>query len=186
MWMWDNPLKEDADLAYHLRAIYRHQPTTRDATIGFGRDGGLIRFQASPPAQDVWDVGVGVTTNWGAWKTLSNLYVGENQTTGSDGRLVFRYGADVEVSYHKFRAQFCAKVNDWGPFDYYRDYNLTFPLQGFLSDSYELPVAEFGDSTSRIGISAYGRKFDAYSPKFNALRPSNEEYEIQTFWELSL
>ncbi len=186
MWMWDNPLKEDAHLAYHVRAIYRHQPTTRDATIGFAADGSLNRFHASPPAQDVWDLGVGAISNNGALKTISNIYVGENQTSGFDDRLIFRYGADIEAIYGKFRAQAWVKFNDWGPFDYYRDYNLTFPFQGFLSGSYELPVEEFGDTTSRIGISAYGRTFDAYSPKFNALRSVNEEYEIQTFWELGL
>ena len=186
MWMWDNQMREDAGLATHLRAIYRHQPTSRDSRIGFNSDGSLVRFLAAPPAQDVWDLGIGITTNTGRFRTRSNLYAGQNQSSGADDRLIFRYGADFEATYAGFRLESWIKFNDWGPFDYYRDYNLTFPFQGFLSGSFELPVTEFGDTTSRLGISAYGRTFDAYSPKFNELRPTNEEYEIQTFWELSL
>ena len=186
MWQWDNELREDADFAGHLRAIYRHQPTSRDARIGFNAEGGLIRFLAAPPAQDVWDLGIGMTTNSGALRTRSNIYAGQNQSSGMDARLITRYGADLQATLGGFRADAWVKFNDWGPFDYYRDYNLTFPVQGFVSGSFQLPVTELGDPTSRLGISAYGRTFDEYSPKFNENRLVNEEYEIMTFWELSL
>ena len=35
MWYWDNDIKEDARFSGFLNFVYRNQPTSRDATIGF-------------------------------------------------------------------------------------------------------------------------------------------------------
>jgi len=54
-WMWDRDKREDADFAASLDLVYRHQPTSRDATLVILADGSQVPSAAAPPAHDVWN-----------------------------------------------------------------------------------------------------------------------------------
>ena len=60
-----------------------------------------------------------------------------------------------------------AKVNDWGPYDYYRDYNITFPLQlmADLSTTAGKP-SWFILPDTRLGIRCTWRSLDKYSTRY--------------------
>jgi hypothetical protein len=59
------------------------------------------------------------------------------------------------------------KVNDWGPYDYHRDFNLTFPLQLVGDLSYSVIKPEwFILPETRIGIRCTWRSLDQYSPRY--------------------
>jgi hypothetical protein len=83
------------------------------------------------------------------------------------------------------------KVNDWGPYDYDRDFNLTYPLQMMGDISYTAgPARWLGQVQTRIGFRATFRALDAYSERFlqnptDPLQPGRE-YELRTYLELAL
>ncbi len=65
MWAWDNDIREDARLAWALGYVYRHMPTTMDASIGVLEDGyTFFAFPGATPARNLWEV-------WG--RTASRL-----------------------------------------------------------------------------------------------------------------
>ena len=60
-----------------------------------------------------------------------------------------------------------ARVNDWGPYDYHRDFNLTFPLQLMGDISYALGSPEWFDlPQTRFGVRAALRTLNEYSPRY--------------------
>ncbi|MCK7529844.1 MAG: hypothetical protein MZV63_01670 [Marinilabiliales bacterium] len=59
------------------------------------------------------------------------------------------------------------KVNDWGPYDYHRDFNLTYPLQVKIDLSTTVSKPKWFDMPeTRIGIRFTNRTLDQYSPRY--------------------
>jgi hypothetical protein len=60
-----------------------------------------------------------------------------------------------------------ARFHDWGPYDYHRDYNLTFPVQLMGDLSYSLGMPRwFGYPQTRVGVRTAWRTLDVYSPRY--------------------
>ena len=60
-----------------------------------------------------------------------------------------------------------AKFGDWGPYDYHRDFNLTFPVHLMGDLSYTLGAPRwFGWPQTRIGVRATWRSLDEYSNRY--------------------
>ncbi len=169
MYEWDNDMAEDAPLAVSAGFVYRHLPTSMDAGIGILADGRTIfAFPGAPPAQDLWEVYTRivskVTPEFGF---IANLYGGNAQSNGSDPRLVERFGADLRMIYKKAKLTSMVKVNDWGPFDYHRDFNQTFPLQLVFDLSTTLGMPQWIDMPdTRAGVRWTWRALDQYSPRY--------------------
>jgi hypothetical protein len=95
-----------------------------------------------------------------------------------------------------------AKVNDWGPFDYHRDFNLTFPLQLMVDVSTSLGKQDwFGLPNTQIGIRGTWRSLNQYSPRFSPNSapefsqtpiispvgfPNGTEWEIRTYVHINI
>lgn len=202
---WDNDRNEDAKFAFNLDFIYRHLPTTQDAAIGFGPDRNPFAFSSSVPAEDLWEVSSRivskVNTNFGL---VTNLYGGNAQANGSDPRLIERFGGDIRMIYKKWKLTHQFKFNDWGPFDYHRDFNLTYPVQLMLDLSTSLgKPGWFISPNSEIGIRGIWRSLDQYSPRYapTAVPPNTfppepvlspvgfddgQEWEIRTYVNISI
>ncbi len=169
MYEWNNDMVEDAPLAVSAGFVYRHLPTTMDAGIGIFADGRTIfAFPGAPPAQDLWEVYARivskVTPEFGF---IANLYGGNAQANGSDPRLVERFGTDLRVIYKKMKLTSMVKVNDWGPFDYHRDFNQTFPLQLMADVSTSLSMPNWVDMPdTRAGVRMTWRSLDQFSPRY--------------------
>lgn len=191
MWMWDNDVREDAPFAASLGVVYRHQPTSRDATFGFTEDGTMFTFASAPPAQDVWEVNGRAVSNLGPDATLVlHAYGGTGQANGDSTRLVTRYGGDFRLWWKTVQWSGMMKIDDWGPYDYHRDYNLTFPLQLATDMSFGLVRPRLYRPYTRAGIRGKLRYLDDYSPGFV---PTNingfgwgEEYEVETYVQITL
>jgi hypothetical protein len=153
-----------------LGFVYRHLPTTQDAAVGILPDGRTIfAFPGAPPAQDLWEIHSRivskVSNNLGF---IANLYAGDAQANGSDDRLIRRYGTDLRVIYKDIKLTSFVRINDWGPYDYHRDYNLTFPLQLMADLSTSLKKPDWFDlPDTNIGIRATYRTLDKYSPRYS-------------------
>jgi hypothetical protein len=200
MYQWDNDFAEDAEFALSAGFIFRHQPTIMDGPIGIDGDGrSIIRFDRSVPAQDLWEVYTRIVSkpskNLGV---VANIYGGTAQARGSDARLVERVGGDIRMIYKNVKVMGMAKVNDWGPFDYHRDFNLTFPLQLAADISIsEGAQSWFNLPGTQLGIRYTWRSLDNNSPRYCPTRvldggeyvcdekaigfPNGNEWEIRTY-----
>ncbi len=169
MYDWDNDRAEDAGFAVSAGLVYRHLPTTQDAAIGILPDGRTtFAFPGAPPAHDLWEAYARIVSKMTKdFGLIANLYAGDAQANGSDDRLIKRMGLEMKMIYKKSSLNTFVKVNDWGPYDYHRDFNLTFPLQlmADLSTGLSKPSWLLLPST-RIGIRATYRTLDQYSPRY--------------------
>ena len=166
---WDNDEREDAKFAFNAGYIFRHYPTTQDAAIGILADGRtLFAFDSAPPARDLWEVYTRIVSKLSpGFGLIANLYGGLGQPNGSDTRLIERYGGDIRLVMKQFKVISQVKVNDWGPYDYHRDFNLTYPLQLALDVSATLGMPEwFYLPQTRLGIIGTWRSLDKYSPRY--------------------
>ena len=184
MWQWDNDIREDADLAFSLRFTHRHQPTTQDANVFVGATGDLFQFGGAPPAKDLWELHLRTVSKINATsRVVLNAMGGPAQPNGSVfdddskgdyqfNRTIKRFHGDVRYINSKMSWMGMVKVNDWGPYDYHRDFNLTYPLQLIGDVSVTLGTPKwFADSPqTRAGVRFTWRRLNEFSDRY----PSNE------------
>ncbi len=206
-WMneWDNDRAEDAEFAFNLGFIYRHHPTAQDAAIGFLANRTAFAFPNAAPAKDLWEAHSRVVSKVSPdLGLIANFYAGNIQSTGSDERLVERYGGDIRLIYNKLKLTHTFKVNDWGPFDYHRDFNLTYPVQLMLDLSTTLGKPDwFILPNTQVGLRGTWRSLNQYSPRYSpSLVPENtyppippistvgfgfgSEWEIRTYIHINI
>ncbi len=205
MYEWDNDRAEDAKLAFNLGFVYRHHPKAQDAAIGFLADRTLFAFPNSAPAQDLWEARSRIVSKVSPdLGIIANIYAGNGQANGSDERLIQRVGGDIRLIYNKLKLVHSFKINDWGPFDYHRDFNLTYPVQLMLDLSTSLGKPDwFILPNTRIGIRGTWRAMDQYSPRYlpSAVPPNTfpaipaispvgfgdgNEWEIRTYIHINI
>ncbi len=204
MYEWDNDRAEDAKFAISTDFVFRHLPTTQDAAIGFFSDRTAFAFSKSAPAHDLWESNTRIvsklTPDLGF---IANFYFGNAQANGSDTRLVERVGGDLRLIRNKVKLVGAIKFNDWGPYDYHRDYNLTYPLQYSLDLSTSVGKPNwFILPDTKIGIMGTWRSLNQYSPRFSpnqtasqyATQPiispvgfgNGSEWEIRTYIHINI
>lgn len=203
---WNNDMMEDAKLAISTGFVYRHLPTTMDAAIGILADGRtLFAFPGAAPAHDLWEAHARIVSKLSAdFGLIANLLAGTAQANGSDDRLIMRYGGDVRMVYKNAKLISTVKVNDWGPYDYHRDFNLTFPLQLIADLSFNLGKPSwFNLPNSQFGVRGTWRSLDQYSNRYcpattidasgaevcdpTAIGYGNgNEWEIMTYFQINL
>ncbi|OIP83272.1 MAG: glycosidase [Porphyromonadaceae bacterium CG2_30_38_12] len=167
-WDWDNDEMEDAKFAMSADFVYRHQPTTQDASIGKLANRATFAFAGAPTAHDLWEVNSRIVSKINHdFGLIANIFAGTAQSNGSDERLITRFGGDVRMIYKKVKLISTAKVNDWGPYDYHHDFNLTYPLQLMADVSTSIAKQKwFIVPETRLGIRATWRSLDQYSPRY--------------------
>lgn len=206
MYEWDNDRSEDAKFAMSAGFVYRHLPTTQDAAIGIFGDGrSTFAFPGAAPAKDLWEAHARLVSKINPdFGIIANLYGGDAQANGSDSRTINRYGMDLRMIVQKVKLSTFIKVNDWGPYDYHRDFNLTFPLQLMTDISTEVNKPNwFLMPGTRIGIRGTWRSLDQYSPRYNPTQilnaagnwvpdptaigfPDGSEWEIRTYIHINI
>jgi beta-galactosidase len=184
-WMWDNLQREDARLALSLDLVYRIQPTSRDASLAINEEGYLFAFGTAPPAQNVWDATLRWVSNPGhSLHLFGHGYVGQAQANGDSERLVTRAGGDVTLWWETLAATARVKWNDWGPYDYHRDYNLTFPWQVSGELAYGTSVPRLALGRTQLALFGTWRQLDQHSPDF--VTPLNDPDARGHEWETGL
>ena len=205
MYEWNNDRAEDAKFAANLGFTYRRLPTTTDAHIGFLANRQFFAFPQSAPAEDLWEINSRMVSKLNNdVGIIGNFYYGNGQANGDSDRLIKRFGGDVRAIYKKMMLQTHVKVNDWGPFDYHRDFNLTFPLQLMVDISTSLGKPDwFILPSTRIGIRGTWRSLNEFSPRFgpNFVAPNTfppvppistvgfdngQEWEIRTYVHINI
>lgn len=200
---WDNDMAEDAKFAFSTGFVYRHLPTTQDAAIGFLANRTAFAFAKSAPAQDLWESNTRIVSKISPdLGLIANLYFGNGQANGDDTRVIHRAGGDIRLIYKKVKVVSSLKFNDWGPFDYHRDYNLTYPVQSSIDISTSLGKPSWHIlPDTRIGIMGIWRSLDQYSPRYSPNQAANDytdpplsyvgfpngsEWEIRTYIHINI
>ena len=192
LWAWDNEIVEDADVALSLDFIYRHLPTIQDGGIGRLANGTPFGFATSAPAHDLWEVNARAIFNPSFdLRIVANLYAGTGQANGDDARLIQRFGTDLRLVWDRLRLEAAFKLNDWGPYDYHRDFNFTYPVQLYADVSWGLTAPKWlGLLYTRVGVRAGWRSLDEHSNRFEAdpTAPSalGDEWEIRSYLQVTL
>ena len=169
MYEWNNDMVEDAKFAISTGFVYRHLPTTMDAAIGFLSNRTQFAFERSAPAKDLWESNTRIVSKISPdLGFIANLYFGNGQANGDSQRTINRAGGDVRMIYKKVKVVSSLKFNDWGPFDYHRDFNLTYPVQSSIDISTSVGKPSwFILPDTRIGIMGIWRSLDQYSPRYS-------------------
>ncbi|MFK7782987.1 glycosidase [Psychroserpens sp.] len=203
---WDNDRSEKSKFAFNLGFVYRRLPTTMDAAIGFFENSRIgAPFANSAPAEDLWEAHSRVVSKISpSLALIGNFYVGNGQANGSDARVINRLGGDIRMILNKWKIEHSFKLNDWGPYDYHRDFNLTFPAQFMLDISTSLGKPDwFILPDTKIGIRGTWRSLNEFSPRFspNAALPNTfpaeprlspvgfddgQEWEIRTYVHINI
>jgi hypothetical protein len=205
MYQWDNDRAEDAKLAVSAGFVYRHLPTVQDAAIGILANRNLFAFPSSAPAQDLWEINTRIVSKLNSnFGVIANLYAGNGQANGNDKRTINRYGFDFRTIYKKVKLIGIAKFNDWGPFDYHRDFNLTFPVQLIADISTEIGKPDwFMLPGTKIGLRCTYRTLDRFSNRYSPITtidaagnfvpdpnaigfPNGNEWEIRTYVQINI
>lgn len=206
MYEWDNDRSEDAKFAMSADFVYRHLPTTQDAAIGILANGRTtFVFPGAAPAQDLWELNTRIVSKLNPdLGFIANFYWGNGQANGSDARTIERLGFDLRTIYKKMKFTAIGKFNDWGPFDYHRDFNLTFPMQWIGDISTEVAKPDwFMTASTKIGLRCTYRTLNRYSPRYSPIQvldaagvlvpdplaigfPDGTEWEIRTYVQISL
>lgn len=205
MYEWDNDRSEDAKFAMNFGFVFRHLPTTQDAAIGFLANRTSFAFPNAVPAKDLWEAHTRLVSKASPdLGVIANFYAGNAQSNGSDARVIQRVGGDIRLIYNKLKLVHSFKINDWGPFDYHRDFNLTYPVQLMLDVSTSIGKPNwFILPDTKIGIRGTWRSMDQFSPRYspNAVAPNTfppvptispvgfgngNEWEIRTYIHINI
>ncbi len=205
MWAWDNDVREDAGFAASLGFVVREFETSQDAAIGILGDGRTtFAFPTSTPARDLWEVTARIVSAAGPdLRSILQMYAGTTEPPGDSPRLVRRAGAGVRITWKAEALAAYAKFNDWGPYDYHRDFNLTFPAQLMADLSHTLGAPRwFAHPQTRVGVRGMWRSLDENSPRFcpalvedaygvpvcdpTAVSANGSEWEVRTYLHFSL
>jgi len=178
---WDNDYREDADFAFNLGANYTSYPTPTDSNQFFFRPAGSnAAFGEGLPAEDVWRVSSRMIFNSEAGtKTVLKLEGGFQQSTGT--------AEGPTREFYKAEAKFLLPINHmiegwvykdaWGPYDFYRQFNQTYPWQVMLDYSVLMGPLNWSDprgATSKWGVRGLARTLDDQSPDDEYLDGKND------------
>jgi hypothetical protein len=205
MYAWDSDRSEDAKFAMSAGFIYRYLPTVQDAAIGVLANRNLFAFPGSAPAQNLWEFNTRLVSKINPeFGLIANLYAGNGQANGDNVRTINRYGFDVRAIYRKIKLITIAKFDDWGPFDYHRDFNLTFPVQLIGDISVEIGKPDwFMLPGTKIGFRATYRTLNEFSNRYSPIEnintggvfvpdptaigfPNGNEWEFRTYIQINI
>jgi len=197
MWTWDSDTREDATFAGSLDFVYTRHYTTADAALFISDTKAVYAFPGGTPARDLWEVNMRVVNNFGMTaRMISHVYFGTAEPIGNNTRLVHRFGVDSRIGWTSVALQWFLKFNDYGPYDYHHDHNLTFPMQTMVDLSYTLGHPKwFGLPQTRFGVRGTYRTLNEYSNRYQPVGvpvpaegeqypaglPGGNEWEVRTY-----
>lgn len=187
---WNADVLEDASFAYNIGLTVTEYKTATDAELFFFESGGTnASFGEGLSAEDVYLLRSKLIFNSSSELTyVINLEAGKQQSTGKPGeKSVDFVGFESKVIVnreHIYSADI--KVDNFGPYDFQRQFNLTYPLQ--INLGYTLLLDNLRDEllSSKFGVRLLYRELDINSPA-DEFDGGNNDYmfEVQTFYKYS-
>ena len=157
---------------------------------------GLVWYDtatALPAQRNLWQVGGRIVTN--PLPGLRIIVTGEGgylgATTGAyaasgSPECIYFVNAGLAARYNHWIGSTNWSFNAWGPETWWRNFNMTFPMQFSFDLAYGFGnQPSFLDSTNRIGIKVNGRKFGKYSADPYGALPVGSKLEGSTYVEIT-
>ena len=187
---WDNDMREDAEFAFNLGLTVTEYTTATDSELFFFEEGGTnASFGQGLPKENVWLLKSKLVFNPSTdLKIISKLEGGRQQPTGTPVGGSTEYasveGKIIMDSKHIISAYI--KKDDWGPYDFERQFNLVYPYQYKLDYSMLLDQLRSEEKSSKFGIKALYRTLDARSDNAYYQDGKNDYmFEIQAYIRLN-
>ncbi len=181
MWAWDSDVREDADFAASIGFVVKRHHTTADAGLFISDTDEVYAFPGATPARDLWELNCRFVNRFGlSRRMISHLAFGTVEPNGDNTRLIHRFSLDTRIAWPHVSLGAHFKVNDYGPYDYHRDHNLTYPLQVMGDLAYTLGrPAWFGYPETKLGVRLTYRTLDRFSNRiYYEDQPELEEGEL--------
>jgi len=189
---WDNEWREDAKFAFNIGGTYTEFPTPTDAYLFFFEPAGAnASFGRGLPAEDVWSVSSRMVFNPNPRsRYVFRLVKGYDQSTGNPeggtrdyfelhGKALLNRRHLISGYFHK---------DAWAPYDFYRQFNITYPEQYNIDYAYLLGSPGMLGSqmdeerATRIGIRGILRTTDENSPEEEYLDGLNDYLFLVVFY----
>lgn len=190
---WDNDKREDAKFAFNLGFNYAYYPAITDSYTYFDQS-----------AQKTNGYGFGYPEEDMVWKALSKLVFNPTKTLkmiykleagfqlsngfpGTPYRLGKYYSLNLDFRFfRKYFIKGFVKKDAWGPYDYHREFNVTYPWQWMLDFCVLIDNIMDYKLSSKIGIKYNHRMMNKYSPGDEYKNGKNKQmFEITTYYVLS-
>ncbi len=186
---WNVDVLEDARFAFNLGLTGTSYKEDADAERFF--DGNFDTdavFGGGLDAEDVWLLKSKMIFNpRRGLKLVGNFEAGKQQTTGLPGKEpVEFYGIDGKIIVDKTHIYSgYIKVDDFGPYDFNRQFNQVYPLQFKFEYARLLDPLRDEKRSSKIGVKFFYRELDELSPE-DEYQDGENDYmmEVQTYFTL--
>lgn len=185
---FDNDRREDAFLAFNLGFNYTQLGATDSYLFYYTEGQKNAEFGEGLQKEDVWNFSNRVVLNpKHGLKLITKLEAGFQQSTGQPGetREYYKLGAKL-ISNKKHIHEGYVKVDAFGPYDFYRQFNKTYPLQ--LMYNYSLLLDSITDEkkSSKVGFKLFFRTLDENSPADEYRDGKNDSmFEISTYFKVN-
>ena len=175
---WDNDMREDAGFAFNVGANYTKYSTFTDAYLFFYAEEGInASFGQGLPAEEVWTLSSRMVFNPNQRaKYIVNLVSGFDQSTGDPTGGTRKFyeleGKVILNKRHIISGYF--KKDAWGPYDFHRQFNITYPEQFKLD--YAVLLDDLFDErrSTKVGVRVLYRTVDENSPGDEYLDGQND------------
>ncbi len=186
---WDNDKREDAGLAYNIVLNYTQYPSNTDSSSFYYREAERnAPFGQGQVAEDLWLISSRMIMNPSpARKIITNLEAGYQQSTGKPGNKGRRYTtAQLKiVNNNKYIHEAYIKKDMWGPYDYHREFDITYPLQFMYDFSILLDSRLDEDKSSKWGTRILYRTIDSNAADDYLSGTNTKVYEISTYYKVN-
>lgn len=187
---WDNDLREDAELAFNIGLTVTEYTTATDSELFFFQEGNTnAAFGEGLPEEDVWLLKSKWVFNPSTdLKVIAKAELGKQQPTGTPvgGNAEFSSLEGKLIFSRKHIISAYVKKDDWGPYDFERQFNIIYPEQYKFDYSMLLDSLRSEENSSKFGVKVLYRTLDERSN--NAYYQDGENdymFEIQTYLRLS-
>ncbi|MEL6869180.1 MAG: hypothetical protein AAFO81_05215 [Pseudomonadota bacterium] len=176
-YQWDNDWREDSSFAFNVGMNYTSYPTPTDANLFFFvPTNSNASFGRGLPAEDVWRVSSRMVFNRNGNRYILNLERGFDQSTGDPegGTRDFWGVTGKAVIRNRHIIEGWFKKDSWGPYDFERQFNITFPEQYKIDYSYLMDQRLDDRFSTKMGIRVLARTNDENSPDDEFLDGNND------------
>jgi len=187
---WNVDVTEDAPFAFNLGLTSVEYDTATDSDLFFFEDGGVnAAFGEGLVAENVYMVKSKMIFNPSeSRKYILNIVSAKQQSTGKPGEETVEFGSIegkvIVDNKHIFSASY--KKDAFGPYDFYRQFNLTYPEQLNIGYTRLLDMHKDELQSSKFGVKLFYRTLDEHSPVDEYENGKNDYmFEIQSYFKYS-
>ena len=184
---WNVDILEDAAFAYNVGITATNYHSATDAELFFFEDAGVnASFGEGLAAEDIYLIKSKMIFNPdNGVRYIANIEAGKQQTTGQPGEKSIEFFSfeGKLIMDKKHIVSSYLKLDDFGPYDFQRQFNVTYPVQAKLEYAMLLDHLRDEKRSSKIGIKGLFRSLDKNSPEDEYEAGDNKYiFEVQTYY----